>query len=249
MVQLRSFVLLRKNKKLQSKDGYEAIKEPSEKEMLQKEGTVQVLSDIPRIYEAIQFTKRFFVLHSEKISLMLAYSATLVSVSLVDNILVVITIAGLLLPGALNSIGTISILFCQLVTILSYVCQFTGFTALMQEYIFNNNEELMIEWLNWLGVSESGNLFAQTLLYNLLILSLIIERNAKRWADETLLLSENNEKCMLFEVTKKEMETARRKFQLDGDRPLLTHENFNFLSRFALYYISNCYRYHGLYVS
>ena len=248
VLQLRSFVVSSTATDLKSKEGYQSIPEP-QKNLEGEEKQIHFLTDIPMVDECIQLVKRACILHAEKVSLLIAYAAVIVSVTCLNDILILFIIIGLLLPGALNTVGLITILYCQAITVLVYINEFSGIVSLIQEILFQNDAKLMEQWLTWLGIPSQTDLFTYTVVYNLLILSLLIERFANRWSKNSSFVSRHNEKCDLFDIDPISLGDAQKQIKLDKEHPFLTKDNAKFFMRYVLWYASNFYRLHGIYVS
>lgn len=263
VLQFRAFVIQAATQP--SKSGYQVIedKEPNDNENKKDQEAnhledydeedeylkYQFISDIPIFNDILQLIKRSLVLHAEKITFLLAYAAAIIFVSCLNDILIIFIVLGLVLPKSLNSFGLILVIFCQLITISLYSSEFNGFLSLIQQSLFANDEKLMDSWMEWFGVLVPSDLtlFSATITYNLLIVSLILERYANRWSKE--FEPKNGDKCALFQIDRDSLEDTQKQIKLDKDNPFITVNNIRFFARFVLWYLGNFYRKHGIYVS
>ena len=226
------------------KNGYESIPDNN------NDGNIKIILDHPKVQIIIQFIKRLCILHSQKLSLLVAYAAVIGSATAINEVLVIFVILGLLLPGGLNTIGLITMIYCMLSTYSIYSTDFSGYLSFLEEYVFSSSTT-MNEWLTWIGVTPYSDVFTETVGYNILILSLLLERISSRWVkDEDIqaLKTKQHEPCPLFLVKRSELEDHKRTILWDKHNPFLTFENFKFFLRFVMWYASNFFRKHGLYI-
>ena len=201
----------------------------------------------------IAFLKRFFILHAGKISLFLAFIAVIYQVSFLGDLLLLLIIISMILSNQLDTFGLFLMLYLQFITVIIYVLEFDGITTAIQKYIFEDNYSMMISSLQWIGVPANADLFKVTIMYNVLIFFLVLERLSVRWSLEPefkQLKTVYGDKCPLFLVSRNRLDKNISLLHPELDRlhRLFSTINLFFLARRIMWWLSNVFRKHGIHV-
>lgn len=220
----------------------------------------QYLIDIPQVRACVDFIQRACFLYIDKITFIIAYLAIIYYISIANEVLLIAVVFALLLPNNLNTFGFLVVLYCECLSLGFYLIEFGGFYSFLQQNVFSNNEIYMNEWLSWIGFpvsTDTDSIFYKIMYYNLLIVSLLLERFANRWTKRQKAQMDQNEdphdnnSCQkyssLFYLHDNDFERIEN-LKKDKDLPILTMDNLRLLFCYILYFISNIYKKFGIYV-